>query len=356
MVHEDIENTIDAIVFISEHKYTINSITRDIDKIKIIDPYSVVHVETLENSDQSSSIEKNKEMYFAKVLSTDIYNLLYNATSLSSRHVACSRNDFISDLSNSNNGNGTWEYGWKYIGEAETDEHAMVSRNGVVFFVPKTEIKFRDNIDDAGCICWVKIPKEIRNLNVNFYMAFGNSSDIGQEASTEDVVRFYWNLMASGAVDYMRLITSEFNHFGFSFKTKVISDPKSYDRSDAGVLYVRKKDLREVLPIVQRVHHEIRRHLRTTVPLFSRRLHNGLALAEDPRDTLSFGFSRAKTIADALISCLANKGGERRQFIQSVQSAFESQGIDPMNPYALKVNVDDYERILRTFSFCNLQE
>ena len=153
-------------------------------------------------------------------------------------------------------------------------------------------------------------------------------------------------MSAEGALDYVRHCTDMLNRERLHFKTKVISDPRAFHRSDAGVLYINRSDLRRALPIVREIHGRLRGKIKPATPLFAKRLAPGLGFAEDPRDDNSFGFSRARIIAGALIRCLVEERCSRSEIVQAMQQSFLHEGIDPLAPYALKDHIFDYEQVL----------
>ena len=345
MVHDDILRTVDAIDFLSHDRYRIDTILREVDKIKIIDPYRVFDRDG-RGAQADSYLAKNKlNPALDKILATDIYNLLYNKSPADGFSSSAALDNFKSQLSACNSGTGSWEDGWQIVKSDIENKQIDVKKGQVVFCVTPDEVQYQGMLD-AGTACQVRIPKETRNLNANFFMIFGNLSSVGGKDPMQDVLRFYWNLSAEGALDYVRHCTETLNRERLHFKTKVISDPRAFHRSDAGVLYINRSDLRRTLPIVRDIHGRLRGKIKPATPLFAKRLAAGLGFAEDPRDDNSFGFSRARIIAGALIRCLVEERCSRSEIVETMQQSFEQEGIDPLTPYALKEHVFDYEQVL----------
>lgn len=345
MVHEDILHTVDAINFLSRDQYRIDTTLREIDKIRIIDPYRVFGEEGRGAETGAYLAKNNLNPALDRILATDIYNLLYNKSPADSFSASTAHDHFKSQLSACNSGTGSWEDGWQIVESDLRNNHIAVKKGQVVFWVEADEVKCQGK-PDASTSCRVRIPKETRNLNANFFMIFGNLSTVGCKNPLEDVVRFYWNLTAEGALDYVRFCTEALNRERLHFKTKVISDPRAYHRSDAGVLYVNRADLRETLPIIKDIHGRLQGKIKPATPLFAKRLADGLGFAEDPRDDNSFGFSRAKIIAGALIRCLVEGRSSRGEIVQFIRQSFEEEGIDALAPYALRDHLFDYEQVL----------
>lgn len=345
MVHEDIIKVVEAISLFSPNQYAIHDTLRDIGKIRLIDPYAGLgdtHYEMNQPAPEDGAIHPN----FNAVLATDIYNQLYNKTAADDHRTLCSVDEFVRTLSTANCGSGAWEDGWRFRGKDVQDGRIVVERNGMRYWVTQQEASF-DQEPTPGGDCRVRIPKEVRRLNSNFYMAFGNRITSDHQNTKRQVIRLYWNLTAGAASTYMSLVTASLNEGNHAFRTKVLSDPGAYTRSDAGVLYLYRDELPATLPHIREIYKCIASKLKRNVPLFSRLLRPGLGFAEDTGGALSFGFSRAQTIANAMVRCLAEARTEKTQVIRSVGAAFEDEGINPMQPYARQKNLDEYDRLLK---------
>jgi lantibiotic modifying enzyme len=113
---------------------------------------------------------------------------------------------------------------------------------------------------------------------------------------------------------------------------KVLSDPGLYTRADAGVLYVRKRHASRAREAVAEVHKSLGAGLRPEIPLFTRRLASGLAIAEDPANASSFGQHRCKVIALALWRSFSQGDSSREARIGMVATVFKHEGLDPVHP------------------------
>ncbi len=144
-------------------------------------------------------------------------------------------------------------------------------------------------------------------------------------------MRFYWHLRADLAPTYISLVTSALNRARVPFRTKVLSAAALYAVADSGVLYVRRRFIDATLPIVFDVHERLAHGLEPQVPMFTRPLAPGLALAEI-RTT-----ARARAIA--LPACRARTlcGVARRRYrgdrAAAIVAAFSERGLDPARPY-----------------------
>src|SRR5262245_55857332 len=98
----------------------------------------------------------------------------------------------------------------------------------------------------------------------------------------------------------MAAATSLLNASRVPFRIKVLRDPAAYRRADAGVLFLRRHDRARIDPLIARITAAVAEGLRPEVPLFTKRLADGLGFAEDPAGSLSFGQHRCRLVAEAL--------------------------------------------------------
>ncbi|HXU94699.1 MAG TPA: T3SS effector HopA1 family protein [Gallionella sp.] len=334
MMHEDIRNVLNAVRILSKSEYTINDTRRDIERIKITSSESV---DLFLTNDGITQGDITGLMY--KVLSTDIYNTLYNLNDKPEPCLEEIGSNFLTRLSNANSGVGGWENGWRVLFQNEKSGHFAVQKGKVQFWVMEDEV---DVSGEGEKSCLVRIPKELKFLHPYFYMAFGNAKP---SRGSRGLVRFYWNLTPSSSPSYIKGITHCLNEAGIYFKTKVLSDPEKYTRSDSGVLYLEKESLRAALPHVLKVYHSISNSVNKGIPLFTRKIKDGLSFAEDTTDDQSFGFSRSSLIAKSIIGhCQMRSSGPSLE--EYVSRIFQEQGIDPSTPYAVKDSLNEYESIL----------
>jgi hypothetical protein len=148
----------------------------------------------------------------------------------------------------------------------------------------------------------VRVGKELRNLMPGFYVAIGNgdAEPAARDLEPGPLLRLYWHLTPEAAVPYLAAMTTALNALGMPFRTKVLSDPATYVRADAGVLYIERRHFGRIRDAVREVHGRVAAALRPEVPLFTRALAPGLGVAEDPGNGLSFGQARCRTAAAAL--------------------------------------------------------
>ncbi len=280
---------------------------------------------------------------FAPALEAELYRRLYTRPAAGAAFAPnmLAQRDHTAALSAANNGKGTWEPGWR-VNSLDEGGRVCVSRDEVSFWVTNAGLRTRSGRVREGDSCRVLIGKEMRHLVPGFYFAFGNGAQQDERDTADPLVRLYWHLKSDAAAQYMSVTTSLFNDAGIPFRTKVLSDPGSYVRADAGVLYLEQRWFGPARRLVLDVHQAISTGLRADVPMFTKRLAEGLGLAEDPHDGTSFGQSRCRLAARALWACYVRGARGREERVSLLMDAFVEEGLNPLYPYLDKSPSDFY--------------
>ncbi len=330
-LHQDVKDILQSFSYLSKTKYSLGGNIRDIESINIIDPSKVLqaHLTGMDAAEQK----------FISILTTDIYNNFYCLDNTSfNLPDAYKIDDFIMELSKANSGAGTWEDGWVLVGEDDKQDKLIVQKRKINFWVPKENF-----IPLQGSSGMVKIEKETRFLNTHFYYAFGNTNKSEVKNYLNQQLRFYWNLTPQGAIEYLKLITEQLNKNEINFTTKVIADHNNYNRTDAGVLYIDYSQFNEAMPVIRYVHEKIKKLLKQGVPMFVKKIDQGLGFAEDPKNGLSFGISRSKIIAETLYDCFNKENVNESMIELELFKSFHKLGISASQPYTSTVKLNEYE-------------
>lgn len=285
----------------------------------------------------------------------------YHRLEMSSRSQSYHDNrEFIESLSTANRGQGTWEPGWE-IRKYERNGQIAVHKDGLTLWIfPQQFIpnEFTTNTDTATATSTaatttpttmpksnvgkkgkIATVKEFRTLLPGFYMANGNAP----LNHNPPITRIYWDVKASGATILLKHITTELNNENVPFQFKVLNNPNSFTRADAGVLYVNKRYLEKSKSALARVYEHVKPFLKPQVPLFAKKLSQGVSLAEDPNNGESFGQHRSRILAEALYHIYSNRENvpSADEKLAHVSRYFKSQGIDIINRPHLNPIADD---------------
>lgn len=251
---------------------------------------------------------------------------------------------FVAELSAANSGSGYWEDGWQV--RTVGDSTAGVSRGDLLMWARLQDCMVaQGNPIGPDKAVHVRFPKEFLGMSPGFYMALGDmplSVDVGQI-----LVRVYWNLVADGAVSFVRIATRLLNGAGLPFRLKVLRDRALFSRCDAAVIYILKSDYQTAAEALSTVYADVGMHLKLGSPVFTKRLAPGVGLAEDPGVGESFGQNRCRLVADAVIRAyeLGKKSvGER---LQVVADRFAEDGISLTEPFLNPGSKDDCPSFFR---------
>lgn len=282
------------------------------------------------------------EVPVVRKLAREIYHRLYTRGGAAGERMAdaVARRDHLVRLSQANCGRGTWEPGWRISGPQE-DGRVAVEKDGLTFWVTPDRLRPSDGLT-PGSRCRVKVGKELRELQRGFYIAVGDGGKDGEEDEDEPLARFYWHLTAAGAAPFVRLLTASLNPTGIAFRAKVLSDPVSYRRADAGVLYLARRHEPALRDTIAAVWRGARGDLRPMVPLLTRQLAPGLGVAEDPGDGSSFGQHRSILVARGLWRAFQQERRTDAERLATVVETFRETGLDPSRPHLAPGSADSY--------------
>ena len=183
--------------------------------------------------------------------------------------------------------------------------------------------------------------RETTTMQPGFYFAFGEAQ--GDEQEGFSLVRFYWNLRAEGAAPLMRAVTRRLNRFQVPFRFKCLANGAFYHRQDSAVLYVNKRFYRVTSWLLADAHAELSAHLRPETPLFTKRLADGLGLAEEPYTGESFGMQRCRILAEGVLSAEARALKDNAARLEEVEQHFHRYGLTLERPYLNPGSVDQYD-------------
>ena len=184
-------------------------------------------------------------------------------------------------------------------------------------------------------------PRESRTMQPGFYFVFGEA--LGDQEEETSLVRFYWHVDTAGAAPLVAGITQALNPFAIPFRFKCLAMPELYERSDAAILYLAKRYYRIAAELLPEIYPAVRPFLGTSIPLFSKRLADGLGFAENPKTGESFGMSRCRLVADAICSAHARGIDTAEGRLHEIATSFAAAGLSVERPYLNAGSADRYD-------------
>lgn len=253
---------------------------------------------------------------------------------------------FYDRLHQSNIGVGYFDPGWTVIRQ-EGDDKLVVTKNGLTLHIERQKhLQPEAQSAVVGDLVAIKLPRN--RVQSGFYMAVGNGGHKSRSSSDRytGIVRIYFNLTPDGAVAVMADLTRRLNDIALPFSFKALYNPSNYRRYDCAVLYFEKSNYEVVRPILEAVYQEQKTHFQPQVPLFTKLLAPGLALAEEPSHKFaeleSFGMNRCLIVANALLEAWQQRDESTEARMNRIYNHFYLLRIDLQCPYLNATSEDIY--------------
>jgi hypothetical protein len=291
---------------------------------------------------------KTARNYLQTQLQEHLYNDLYTRGELQpllwrDEVSAGGESELVHQLSVSNSGRGCLEAGWEVVG-AWAGEIA-VKRHRLTLWVTPDALKAETRDFHVGSKARLRMPKELRAISPGYYFALSDKADADEDSQPQ--LRLYWNLKPEGAPLLMKQTTERLNAAQCYFHLKVLNNPTSYSRCDAGVLYFKRTDYPVIRDILALIYQTVAQHLKPRTPAFTKALAPGLGLAEDPGQVESFGQHRCRLLADGIIRAEEQGAGSIENRLKTVSERFAEDGIDIRQPFLCPGSNDCYDFPLR---------
>jgi hypothetical protein len=252
----------------------------------------------------------------------------------------------IEALSAANAGRDRWEAGWT-LTQAMPSGHVMARKGEASHMFAPGEFQYAHHHGYAhghahpGAPLNVLFARESRTQQPGFYIINGDTpAPFGADSR---MTRIYWHIEEAGAVPLVRAVSTLLNRYQVPFRFKTLSYSRVYTRADAAVLFFATRYYGVILKLVPQIRAEIAQHLRPAVPLLTKRLADGLGLAEDPATGESFGMSRSKLVAQAIWDAFARGTQSEESRMQELALQFERHGLSLDRPHLRAASADIYE-------------
>jgi len=250
----------------------------------------------------------------------------------------------IEALSAANAGRDRWEAGWT-LGQAMPNGSAMARKGDAShMFGPGEFVVAHQHAHGhpvPGALLHVLFRRESRTQQPGFYIVNGETpAPFGADSR---MTRIYWHIDENGAVPLTRVVTTLLNRYQIPFRFKTLSYSGVYTRADAAVLFFAARYFGVILKLLPMIRGEVSRHLRPPVPLLTKRLHDGIGLAEDPATGESFGMSRCQLIAQAIWDAYARGTQTEESRMQELAIQFQRNGLSLERPHLRGASADIYQ-------------
>ncbi len=250
---------------------------------------------------------------------------------------------WINALSAANSSKERWEDGWQIRQFLPSGE--IYAQKGTLqrAFWPGEFVRRGDYglAPRQGTPVAVFLPREARNSQPGFYFAFGETPGSAEEENP--TVRFYWNVNCGGAAPLTKKLSAALNRYQIPFRFKIVNSSALLNRCDTAVLYIGRRYYRIAADLALATRAELAPGIDPEVPLFTRRLADGLAFAEDPGSQESFGMSRCRLLAEGLWLAFSEGRTSVQDRLARVGQHFAASGTSLERPYLNLASIESYE-------------
>lgn len=233
-----------------------------------------------------------------------------------------------------------WEQGWR-IGQVYPNGsiHAQKGARWVMF--QHGHYTSGHGMPHPGAMAAVFLAKESRTLQPGFYYVM--SENVPEQSVEARPTRIYFNVDEAGAPLLVRAISTELNRFEIPFRFKTLSYSGTYTRADCAVLFFGKRYFTVIARLLPRIVTSVKDHLRPSTPLFTKKLRDGVAIAEDPGNGESFGSHRVRLVAQAIWDAHLRGLQSEEARMQELDLQFQQNALRLDQPHLRGESADLYE-------------
>lgn len=244
---------------------------------------------------------------------------------------------FIAALAAANPTQDRWEAGWKVF-QAEPGGAVHVLKGDAATLAQPGQYAYLAGAGrpaSVGVLVDLHIARQSLQHQPGTYYAFGDA--VASDYDMARLARLYFNVDSDNVPWLLNCVGTLLNRYRVPYRFKCPVDPRRYDRSDSAVLYLARRHVALVLRLLQPLQAEFAARLREDTPLFTRPVLPGAGAADEPGDGQSFGQSRSRLVAQALLESGESGGDARRA---ALAARFRKHGLDPARPW-LAAGLDD---------------
>jgi hypothetical protein len=245
---------------------------------------------------------------------------------------------FVQKLSDANHSDDHFDPGWCVL--TVSKDSLTIMKDGLRLVVAPTDCSSEGQLLQ-GVTVSLRTSKECFGISPGYYMVVGSQAETVKR-SADTLVRLYWNVTSTGAIHLVDQLTRFLNNQKIAFRLKVLRDPSAYQRCDAAVLYLSKEAALSVWSGLAQSYESLKDCMKRGVPSLTKQLAPGLGLAEDPKQSTSFGQHRCGLIAEGVLDAAQARKRNPEARLEFVRNRFAEEGIDICRPYVNSGSKDDY--------------
>lgn len=250
--------------------------------------------------------------------------------------------NLLAQLQGANATRDRWDPGWK-IYQMQPNGNLLVQkgeRSRAAAVGEYASNKWPGATMQVGDVVNLRVFPGSADMQQGFYFAF--SDTLPDQFDEFSLLRFYFNLRASGAPALLSALSRNLNRYQISFRFKTLTEASSYQRADAAVLYVAKRDFSLVREVLLTLAPAWQEFLRAEIPMFCTQLLPGIGMAEEPGNGESFGMHRCRLVAEGVVDAWLGGTQELVARLEAVRQRFAGAGITPTRPYLNAHSIDSF--------------
>lgn len=249
----------------------------------------------------------------------------------------------LARLSQANLSRDRWDVGWQIF---------QVGANGQIFVLKGERQKSAlpgEYIADwsplvgpqPNSVVTLRIARESFVMQPGFYYMYSEiPPDIWDD---HHQIRFYFHSTPEGVPALLAPLTQGLNRYLVPYRMKTLSAATLYTRSDATVLYCARRFFDIVARLIAGLPATATEPLRESTPLFTKKLHRGIGLAEDPNNGESFGMHRSRLVAEGIYDAWRQGKQDAAARLEAVTQRFTINGLSLDEPYLRPGSVDLFD-------------
>ncbi len=241
-------------------------------------------------------------------------------------------------------GTGYVDNGWRVTG---LDDRAtvQVEKDGVTLHADRAEIASDQGLIKIGAQVGVLFPKDALLAALGFYVGFSNAGP----AQGSRILRIYVTAHVNSAAEVLNRLADAISTVGVPATIKICSNREQFRRRDNTVVYVSYDAYPTAISAVKESLAPRPELLRPESPAFTKRIGRGIAVAEEPKQTPgnrflpdSFGMSRCRVIAAALLQMTDRAELNRAQMHELLRNHVQRAGLDPDRLHLSSANASEF--------------
>jgi hypothetical protein len=244
---------------------------------------------------------------------------------------------FLQQLQQSNISNGYIDEGWQIVAEVNP-EISIVVKDGLHVHIDRKRHLPKDFREaPIGTTVPIYLPNSL--VGRDTYIIVGNAG----KPDRSDAIEIYFNYTPTAAVAIALKLTRTLNKLGILFEFATLHHPELFDRYDSSTLCLPQTSYLSIQRILAEIYHAHQAEFSANIPIFTKPLAPGLALAEVPTIASTFGIERCQILATGLLAATDSGYTLAADKLKIVHQEFATAGIDLRQPYLINAgSVDAY--------------